>query len=240
MTGGETPGPKATSAPEVEPFAFPTDLGFGTEYEKWLLTGIVEKLHATYRFRSAADYPCNLLLGDSRDVFRSAGVPCTRLSAPERNAPFDLLFSFCEFEQAPDTEAFLRTLDGFGSRYVLIVTQNWRNPGVPLHRLYHLLAGVPWDHGRLSRASDAAVLRTVRRCGLPWNLVERRCFDIPWFILDVYETGTFLRKLVPEGSRGAPSAGMAPSRFENLPLAISRYLAHHFLLLFERQPGERS
>jgi hypothetical protein len=237
MTEG-TPSPKAETAPGSEPVAFPTDLGFGTEYEKWLLTGIIEELHRTYGFRSAADYPCNLLLGDSREVFRSAGVPCTRLRAPERDTRFDLLFSFCEFEQAPDAEAFLRTLDAFESRYVMVVTQNWRNPGVPLHRLYHLLAGVPWDHGRLSRASDAAVLRTVRRCGLRWNLVERRCFDTPWFVLDVYETGTFLRKLVPEGARDAPSTGMTRSRFEGLPLAVSRYLAHHFLLLFERQAGE--
>ena len=142
--------------------------------------------------------PCNLLLGDSRDIFLEAGVACVRLSAPERDAPYDLVFSFCEFEQAGDATAFLESLDGFGSRFVLIVTQNWRNPGVPLHRLYHLLSRVPWDHGRLSKASDRAVLRAVRRGGFRWRLVERRCFDTPWFVLDVYETGRFLRRLVPE------------------------------------------
>lgn len=216
------------------PAPFPVDLGFGTEYEKWLLTGIVEELQRRHGFLAAADYPCNLLLGDSRDVFRKAEIPCTRLSTPERDAPYDVVFSFCEFEQAPDAEAFLRTLDGFGSKWILLVTQNWRNPGVPLHRLYHLLSGRPWDHGRLSRASDAAVLRHVRRAGLPWCLVERRCFDTPWFVLDVYETGTFLRRLVPEKARAAPASGMHASPFERLPRPLSRFLAHHFLLLFAR------
>jgi hypothetical protein len=223
-----------SEAPGAETPDVPSELGFGTDYEKWLLEGIVGELQARYGFRTAADYPCNLLLGDSRDVFRKAGVDCSRLTAPARGAPYDLVFSFCEFEQADDPRTFLETLDGFGSRFVLIVTQNWRNPGVPLHRLYHLLSRAPWDHGRISRASDRAVLRAVRRGGFRWRLAERRCFDTPWFVLDVYETGRLLRRLVPERKRRAPSSGMAASRFEAFPLPIARFLAHHFLLLFER------
>lgn len=226
-------------ASDIQTPDFPQDLGFGTEYEKWLLEGIVGELQARFGFRTAADYPCNLLLGDSRDIFRKAGVGCSRLLAPERGAAYDLVFSFCEFEQSDDPGAFLETLDAFGSRFVLIVTQNWRNPGVPLHRLYHLLSRTPWDHGHLSRASDRAVLRAVRRGGFRWRLVERRCFDTPWFVLDVYETGRFLRRLVPERKRAAPSSGMVASRFETLPLPVGRFLAHHFLLLFEREQGGR-
>lgn len=219
----------------TETTGFPSDLGFGTEYEKWLLEGIVGELQVRYGFRTAVDYPCNLLLGDSRDVFRKAGVDCSRRTAPETNAGYDLVFSFCEFEQARDPMEFLQTLDAFGSRFVLIVTQNWRNPGVPLHRLYHVLARTPWDHGHLSRASDRAVLGAVQKGGFRWRLLERRCFDTPWFVLDVYEMGRFLRRLVPERKRDAPPSGMVASRFEALPFPVARFLAHHFLLLFERE-----
>jgi len=222
-----------TPAPEGGTVAFPTDLGFGTEYEKWLLTGIVAELASRHGFRTAADYPCNLLLGDSRDVFRPAGISCERLAAPRPGARYDLVFSFCEFEQAEDADAFLRSVDAFESPHVLIVTQNWRNPGVLLHRLYHLAAGNRWDHGRLSRASYKAVRRRVHRLGLPWQLVDLRCFDTPWFVLDVYETGRFLRKLVPAASRGNGSP-MRRSWFEDLPFWAARWLAHHYLLLYRR------
>jgi hypothetical protein len=76
-----------------------------------------------------------------------------------------------------------------------------------------------------------AVRAEIRRLG--FTVIERGAFDAPWFVLDVYESGKFLRKLLHDA--GTNERNLKNSSFENWPLWIRSWLAHHHYLLFSKK-----
>ncbi|MCL5095683.1 MAG: class I SAM-dependent methyltransferase [Patescibacteria group bacterium] len=197
----------------------PADLGFGTEYEKYILEKIAVKMINKYKIKSVLEYPQNQLLGE-RKVFK----------IPKRQTKPDLVWNFCAFEQTTDTHEFIKSMADLTNKYVLIITQNYLNPGVLIHWLFHFLSGKKWDHGQLSKMSGWSAKQTFRKAGV-WEIRELGVFDIPWFILDVYETGKYFRNLPFLKSK---IEKIKESRFENWPKWLKFFLAHHHYLLMEK------
>jgi hypothetical protein len=63
------------------------------------------------------------------------------------------------------------------ARHVLIMNQNYRNWGTPVHKLYHRLANLDWDHGYLPLMSMEAVVQCMERCGIV--VLEAGTIDSP-------------------------------------------------------------
>ena len=63
------------------------------------------------------------------------------------------------------------------SRWVLVVTQNKHNPGMPIHRLQHRLSGEAWDHGDMDLAEPSVVSELLEAAGA--RVLEVGGVDLP-------------------------------------------------------------
>jgi hypothetical protein len=202
-----------------------SELGFGTEYEKVIFSGIMNRLEQQYELTSYCNYPKNNLLGETKDV---TGDLVETSKSP------DLLWNFCEFENRKDTRSFFSDLEAFNPHHVLIVTQNKINPGTLLHYLYHKVLGKTWDHGFLGRMTIKPI-KEYSKTKQTYEVLEIGKFDAPWFILDVYESGRFLKTLVPRANRSKNN--LKSSLFEHSPKIIKNWASHHnYILLRLNQP----
>ena len=113
----------------------------------------------------------------------------------------------------------------------MIVTQNWRNPGVLLHFIYHKIFGKKWGHGNLIKMTTKPI-EEYARIGKKYELLEKGLFDAPWFILDVYETGSYLKKLMPKSKQSAPYT--QKSVFERSAAYFRKWASHHNYVLLRR------
>ena len=210
----------------------PHELGFGTEYEKFVLQDVAKNIVQELRIRSVCEYPSNDLMGDNSEIFSDHPLQITRLSRPYRNteSKSDLVWNFCEIEQQREPSELINEMLSLTKRYLLIIIQNRRNPGIPLHWVYHVLVGKKWDHGRFSLMTPKPLIRILSRYG---KIIRVGYFDVPWFILDIYESGVILRRLIPKSFSGS-MLGLKKSRFEELPTRYKQYLAHHAYILFEK------
>jgi len=207
-------------------------LGFGTEYEKFILREIASRIVQDYDLKSVCEYPANNLLGDNNEVFAGHNLRIDRLSDPTSTGKmqYDLVWNFCEIEQQIDPHSLIRRMLLLTRKYLLIIVQNRRNPGVYLHKIYHYLTGKEWDHGNIMSMSPTPVVKYLRSFG---RIIQVGYFDVPWFILDIYESGAFLRKLVPHSLSGS-MLRLKKSKFEEMPDSCKKYLAHHAYVLFEK------
>ena len=194
-------------------------LGYGTDYEAYLLKKIAQKICQKYRIKSVLEFPKTNLLGEG------AIFPKTKESSP------DLVWNFCEFEQTIDSHGFAKKIADLADKYALVITQNYFNPGVLIHWMFHCLSGKKWDHGQLRKMSGLAIRQAFLKAKI-WKIKEFSAFDIPWFILDVYETGKYFRHL-PFLKHKIKT--IKESRFESWPLIFRLWLGHHHYLLFKKQ-----
>jgi hypothetical protein len=210
----------------------PHELGFGTEYEKFVLRDVAKKIVQELSIKSVCEYPSNSLMGDNSEIFSDQTLQTTKLTRPHRNteSKSDLVWNFCEIEQQREPSELINEMLSLTKRYLLIITQNRRNPGIPLHWVYHVLVGKKWDHGRFSLMTPKPLIRILSRYG---KIIRVGYFDVPWFILDIYESGVILRRLIPKSFSGS-MLGLKKSRFEELPTRYKQYLAHHAYILFEK------
>lgn len=197
--------------------------GFGAEYEKFALRGLFRKLIEKYCIKSVYEFPGNNLMGNHQEIFENLGVQVNKDNP-------DLVWNFCEFDYAKPRE-FLNELKKFNASHIAIITQNNKNIGVWLHYLYHLILGRIWNHGKIQNMSYKKVINLVRSDS-EYEIKEVLAFDAPWFILDVYETGRLIKKILP---KSVNNVELKPSRFENSPFNLKRFLSHHFLILIKRK-----
>jgi len=203
--------------------------GFGLVYEKLVFSEVASRLIKDLGLRTVCEYPANNLMGNNSDVFR--GCEIVRLKGGVKESmKFDLVWNFCEFEQADDPDKLIEQCVELSAKYLFIVTQNIRNPGVLIHRLYHLLKRRRWDHGKIARMSYNAVRSNLN--GRRLEILATGAFDAPWFIFDVYESGKFLRKLI--FNVGTNDENLRESFFEKSPMWIRSWLAHHHYVLLTK------
>lgn len=143
---------------------------------------------------------------------------------------YDLVWNFCEIEQQEQPLKLLKSMLALTRRYLLVIVQNRWNPGVVLHKIQHNLAGKDWDHGNIALMSIRPVVESLSHFG---RILEIGYFDVPWFVLDIYESGALLRRLIPRSISGS-ALKLRKSRFEDLPSWCKKYLAHHSYVLFEK------
>jgi ubiquinone/menaquinone biosynthesis C-methylase UbiE len=194
------------------------NLGFGTEYEIFVLKQIVNKMINKYKIKSVLEYPKTLLLGEGK-IF----------DLPEKKKP-DLVWNFCAFDLTKDSHRFAEKMADLTDKYTLVITQNYFNPGVLIHWLFHMILGKKWDHGNLGKMSVWSARQAFLKSEI-WEVREFGAFDVPWFILDVYETGKYFRNLPFLKSK---IKKIKESQFENWPLWLKFFLAHHHYLLMEK------
>jgi hypothetical protein len=198
-----------------------SELGFGTDYEKVILAEILSQMTKKYELSCFFNFPKNCLLGNTKDITKNLA---------EKNVNPDLLWNFCEFENENDVGTFFKSIEDFNPKYILIVTQNWRNPGVLIHFMFHKVFGKEWDHGLL-RKMAAKPIEDYIKSQRKYELIEKGLFDAPWFILDVYETGKYLKKLLPKSKAGSEQP--CKSLFETSPSFIKKWASHHNYVLIK-------
>jgi len=207
-------------------------LGFGTEYEKLILREIASRIVRDHDLKSICEYPANNLLGDNNEIFTGHNLRIDRLSDPSsaRNMRYDLVWNFCEIEKQKQPFKLLGSMLALTRQYLLIIVQNRWNPGVVLHKIQHSLTGRRWDHGNIALMSTRPIVEHLSHFG---RVLEIGCFDVPWFVFDIYESGAFLKKLIPR-SLSRSALELRRSWFEDLPSWCKKYLAHHNYVLFKK------
>lgn len=111
------------------------DLGFGSEYEKFILRSLVKEIVDELNLESVCEYPTNNLMGDNSEIFSGLHLRIDRLARPEQtNAKYDLVWNFCEIEQQINPFKLMKEMLLLTQKYLIIILQNRRNPGVPLLR----------------------------------------------------------------------------------------------------------
>jgi hypothetical protein len=171
-------------------------------------------------------------MDNNSDKFESLGCKVTRqsLNDGKTSTSFDLVWCFCELEQHDNPSYLIKRMLDKSNRFVLIVTQNKRNIGVPLHYIYHELSGRKWDHGCIKNMTIAVVERSLSKRNI--SVVQRGAFDVPWFVLDMYEAGSLLIRFIPGKLLNANK--IKPSLFENMPFSIKKWLSHHVYVLIQK------
>jgi hypothetical protein len=212
-----------------------SDFEYGLLYDKKMFAEVAKEIVAKYNVKSVCEYPSNELMGNNSDIFQDLGCYVKRYSTYPKTVTesFDLVWNFCETEKSSNPTKLIDEMLGLTNRYVLIVVQNKCNIGVQIHRIYHKLMGTPWDHGRLKYMSGYEVWRLL--LDFPVKVVKVGAFDMPWFVLDFYESGAPLRRLVPKMFRPKDYNVIRESILERtLPQSLKYALAHHHYLLAEK------
>jgi hypothetical protein len=171
-------------------------------------------------------------MDNNSDEFESLGCRVNRQFLDDGKEPktYDLVWCFCELENQENPFNLIEKMLDKSNRFVFIVTQNKRNLGVPLHYVYHKLIGSKWDHGRVKYMTTSFVEKYV--ADKHFLIVQRGAFDVPWFILDVYEAGSLLQRFMPKTLLSEKK--IKPSFFETLPLSVKKWLSHHVYVLIEK------
>ncbi len=208
-----------------------TTLGFGTAYEKALLFDYAKDWVDKYDVKTVLEYPANNLMGNNNEIFeRLLGKGnCEKLEKNEKaKKKYDLVWCFCEFENEEDSQKFIQDML-VKARYVLIITQNYLNLGVPIHRFWHFLLRRKWNHGKISKSSSNSVKRYVEDN----RIVESGAFDCPWFYFDIYETFSDIKGLLKKEVLKEQEFVIKESMFEILPLPIKSVICHHNYLIIK-------
>ena len=79
--------------------------------------------------------------------------------------------------------------------------------------------------------SPDPVVQSLSKVG---RVIRIGYFDVPWFVLDIYESGILLRRMIPNALEGS-MLRLRKSRFEEMPLFYKKWLAHHAYILFEKR-----
>ncbi len=176
---------------------------------------------------------------------------------------FDLVWNFCMFERFNPPETVVGEMARVSRGYVMIMNQNYRNWGTPVHKLYHRLAELEWDHGYEPLMSLEAIEDTMRRLGL--KVVDKGTIDSPpWMdTWDMPMRGALKSWLGRLGvrwewrSRPKPEAAIEPAAIEpdapganpsgesrmlrvfewveqNLPEWFARSQTHHFYVVGQK------
>jgi SAM-dependent methyltransferase len=98
-------------------------------------------------------------------------------SLPFQDNEFDLVWNFCMFERFDPPDVVLAEMARVAKGYVMIMNQNYRNWGTPVHKLYHKWADLEWDHGYVPLMSQEAIIAAMKRTGL--EVLEVGCIDTP-------------------------------------------------------------
>jgi hypothetical protein len=202
------------------------------KYEKFILLKIVKEMVFTLGIKTVCEYPANSLMGNNSEVFDNLGCTVRRMKTFHgTNVKYDLVWSFCEFEKSGDPTKLIKDMLNLSGGYIFVVIQNNKNLGVHLHLLYHLLNGRKWDHGAVKLMSYSALMKTLTEFGL--EILNYGWFDVPWFILDVYEMGHVIKRVI--SSKFVDASNLRETRFEKLPNDIKSWLSHHFYVLAKKR-----
>lgn len=211
-----------------------TKLGYGTAYEKALLYDYARDWVDNYNIKSVLEYPANNLMENNNEIFEKilGTKNCDRLKKGEKiNKTYDLVWCFCEFENDEDSEKFIKDAINKSGKYVLIITQNYKNLGVPIHVLWHTLLRRKWDHGIIQKCSHTSVKKLL----IDNNILEIGAFDCPWFYFDIYETLFDIKRFIgkKQGNSQEKEFIIRKSLFEKLSTSIKMYICHHNYLIFK-------
>jgi len=187
---------------------------------KMTLDSLIQK----YQINRVLEYPATNLL----NYFEYKGKVA---STDSSGAYCDLVWNFCHFEQMEDSVQFIDEVCSRTDRYIMITIQNNKNFGIILHWIYHKIARKEWDHGKIGKMSPKKLRKAITKRN--FTLLEDGFHDLPWFILDVYECGDFLKKLVPASLLDKQE--IRPSKLEGWPRMIKSFLAHHYQVLAEKK-----
>lgn len=175
-------------------------------------------------------------MGNNSEIFDNLGCTVKRMKTLHpTKIKHDLVWNFCEFEKRDNPEKMIEDMLSLSSSYIFIVTQNNKNLGVHLHLLYHFLNGRKWDHGSIESMSHSAVMKPLTKFDI--EILNYGWFDVPWFILDVFEMGKTIKRLT--FSKFVDNRDLRESRFEGLPNNIKSWLSHHFYVLAKKKESVR-
>lgn len=212
------------------------DRGFGTAYEKFIVSKIFDDMVEKYKIKTVCEFPSNDLMDNNSSEFENVGCQVTRQSLGDVNTPgkYDLVWCFCEVEQQENPQQLIEKMLQKSQKYMLVITQNKLNLGVPLHYIYHFFARRKWNHGHYKYMTTSFIEKKLEKNQV---IIEKGAFDAPWFILDVYEAGALLLKLIPKKLMNGKikQTEIRPSFFEKWPYTYKKLISHHVWVLIEKK-----
>jgi hypothetical protein len=128
------------------------------------------------------------------------------ISLPYGDEQFDLVWNFNVMTLHNDPIGLLAELKRVSRKYVLICTPNRHNYSFWLHRLHHIVAKQPWDHGRIDWMEPAPWKRMFAQVGLQTEKIY--WLDCPWWP-DIVNPGEMLTDFFPILKRFHRSGGLS-------------------------------
>lgn len=128
--------------------------------------------------------PSDLLLQQARKTWEKRGLleqvkflnnSLTEL--PFQKGEYDLVWSFCMLERLNDPVPYLKESARVSGKVVLMVTLNYNNHGTWLHRVYHRIKGMEWDHGNFGMMGHKGIMDAFEAAGL--SVLEKGAVDVP-------------------------------------------------------------
>ncbi|MFH1453571.1 MAG: hypothetical protein ABIH00_06295 [Armatimonadota bacterium] len=226
------------------------DLGYGTNYEKLVLKRyLCDMLARSDDIHTILEFPANKLMGDTKELFENFNGKQVfslydfSLRGELPYDKFDLVWSFCEFENYKSSIGFLNECMELSKSKILIVTQNYFNPGIVMHRLWHALGRYKWDHGIIPKMSSITVKKCIKKnFKKKLKVLETGALDLPWFVLDIYESWAVVKdKVFGKKNSGIPSEGEIEDKIKvsfiekNAPYFVRFLLSHSHYILLEKK-----
>jgi SAM-dependent methyltransferase len=201
--------------------------------------------------------PSQGMLDSARHVWEQHGlVDCVHFTRckvdeiPFDDGAFDLVWNYCMFERFRNPASLVAEMKRVSRRYVMIMIQNFHNLGTPIHKVYHAVCNLEWDHGHNRQMTLSAIREGVCDQGL--RVENEGAIDIPpWMdTWDMPLRGVLKRLLAAFGQewdwrtetrqtsrdgRNSRTVNFLRSVEMNLPEWFRRFQAHHLYVLARKR-----
>jgi SAM-dependent methyltransferase len=128
--------------------------------------------------------PSELLLQQAQKTWEKKGLLSRAkflknsiTNLPLQTGEYDLVWSFCMMERLNDPIPYLKESARVSGKVVLMVTLNYNNHGTWLHRVYHRIKGMEWDHGNFAMMGHKGIIDALYDAGL--TVLEKGAVDVP-------------------------------------------------------------
>lgn len=146
------------------------------------IPGIKSLVFAKIGCEVTVSHPSQDFLNTAKKVWDAFGLEANFIKScwigsKFKDDSFDLVWNFCVYEHFDNPGEVVEEMLRVTQKYIFLEIQNALNIGFPIHRFYHFLTRIPWDHGSLNQMKLSNIREILNKNNA--LIVETGATDMP-------------------------------------------------------------